>query len=116
MRGRRLCLRGPGESRLAVGRDKDFFDRTYYGALDRIAGRPYATIIAAGSDGQGAVRQVQRIATGWRLKPVVEPIIVITHAQTTEEILAPKRVPAAALQRAEELGAALAQGLAMGIF
>ena len=47
---------------------------------------------------------------------VVEPIIVITHAQTTEEILAPKRVPAEALQRAEELGAALAQGLAMGIF
>lgn len=95
---------------------KEFFDRNYYGVLDRIAGRPYAVIVAAGSDGQGAVRQVERIATGWRLKAVAEPIIVITHAQTTEAILAPKRVPAPQRARAAELGAALAQGLAMGIF
>lgn len=95
---------------------KDFFDRTYYGVLDRIAGRPYAVIIAAGSDGQGAVRQVERIATGWRLKAVADPIIVITHAQTTEAILAPKRVPPEDLARAAELGAAMAEGLAMGIF
>jgi len=95
---------------------KDFFDRTYYGALERIAGRAYAVIIAAGSDGQGAVRQVERIATGWRLKAVAEPMIVITHAQTTEAILAPKRVAAADLARAADLGAAMAQGLAMGIF
>jgi multimeric flavodoxin WrbA len=95
---------------------KDFFDRTYYGVLDRVAGRPYAVIIAAGSDGQGAARQVERIATGWRLKPVAEPIIVITHAQATEAILAPKRVPAQELARASELGAAMAQGLALGIF
>jgi multimeric flavodoxin WrbA len=95
---------------------KDFFDRTYYGVLDRIAGRPYAVIIAAGSDGQGAVRQVERIATGWRLKAVADPIIVITHAQTTEAILAPKRVPPQDLARAAEVGAAMAEGLAMGIF
>ncbi len=95
---------------------KEFFDRNYYGVLDRIAGRPYALIIAAGSDGQGAVRQVERIATGWRLKAVAEPIIVITHAQTAEAILAPKKVPAEDLSRAAELGAAMAQGLAMGIF
>ena len=63
---------------------KDFFDRTYYGVLDRVAGRPYAVIIAAGSDGQGAARQVERIATGWRLKAVAEPTIVITHAQSAE--------------------------------
>ena len=31
---------------------KDFFDRTYYAALDRIAGRPYATLVCAGSDGR----------------------------------------------------------------
>ncbi len=95
---------------------KDFFDRTYYGVLDRVAGRAYAVITAAGSDGQGAARQVERIATGWRLKPVAEPLIVITHAQTTEAILAPKRVPASQRARAAELGAAMAQGLAMGIF
>ena len=95
---------------------KDFFDRTYYGVLGRVAGRPYAVIIAAGSDGQGAARQVERIATGWRLKAVSPPLIVITRAQTPEAILAPKRVGAADLGRAAELGAAMAQGLAMGIF
>src|SRR5262245_44698584 len=53
---------------------KDFFDRTYYAALDRIAGRPYATLVCAGSDGQNAVRQIDRISTGWRLKAVCEPL------------------------------------------
>lgn len=95
---------------------KDFFDRTYYGVLDRVAGRPYALIIAAGSDGQGAARQVERIATGWRLKKVADAVIVITRAQSPEEILAPKQVAAEDLARAAEIGAGLAQGLAMGIF
>ena len=43
---------------------KDFFDRTYYPVLDQISGRPYATLICAGSDGHNAARQVERIATG----------------------------------------------------
>ncbi|MFM7420258.1 MAG: flavodoxin family protein, partial [Alphaproteobacteria bacterium] len=46
---------------------KDFFDRCYYPLLDQIQGRPYATMICAGSDGTGAARQIARIATGWRL-------------------------------------------------
>jgi NAD(P)H-dependent FMN reductase len=95
---------------------KEFFDRTYYGVLDRVAGRPYAVIIAAGSDGQGAARQVERIATGWRLKAVAQPMIVITQAQTPEAILAPKRLSRQDLAQAGELGAALAQGLALGIY
>ena len=99
-----------------AGLMKDFFDRTYYAALDRINGRPYATLICAGSDGTGAARQIARIATGWRLRPVAEPLIVCTHAQTPEAILAPKQLPAAALERCAELGQALAAGLALGIF
>jgi len=95
---------------------KEFFDRTYYGVLDRVAGRAYAVIIAAGSDGHGAARQLERIATGWRLRPVAEPLIVITRAQTAEAILAPKRVGRDELDRASDLGAAMAQGLSMGIF
>ena len=51
---------------------KDFFDRCYYPVLDRVAGRPYAAMVCAGSDGHNAVRQMQRITTGWRLKPVAE--------------------------------------------
>ena len=99
-----------------AGMMKDFFDRTYYAALDRIGGRPYAIMVCAGSDGQNAVRQIERIATGWRLRPIADPIIVCTHAQTPEAILAPKRIPPEELQRTEELGAALAAGVAMGVF
>jgi multimeric flavodoxin WrbA len=95
---------------------KDFFDRTYYGALDRIAGRPYATLVCAGSDGSNAVRQVERICTGWRLKAVCDPIIVCTHAQTPEAILAPKTIGADDLRRCEETGAAIAAGIALGVF
>ena len=98
------------------GVSKDFFDRAYYPALGRIEGRPYATMICAGSDGSNAARQIARIATGWRLREAAEPLIVCTHAQTPEAILAPKTIPRDDLQRCEELGAALAQGLALGIF
>src|SRR6476469_6654386 len=72
-----------------AGKMKDFFDRTYYPALDRINGRPYAALICAGSDGSNAARQIERIATGWRLKAIADPIIVCTHAQSPEEILRP---------------------------
>jgi multimeric flavodoxin WrbA len=95
---------------------KDFFDRIYYAALERINGRPYALLICAGTDGTGAVRQIQRIATGLRLKEVAPPVIVITRAQTPEAILAPKRIAQADLDRCYETGAAFAAALASGIF
>ncbi len=98
------------------GQLKDFFDRCYYPALDRITGRPYALLVCAGSDGSNAVRQVQRIATGWRLNAVADPIIVCTHAQTPEAILAPKQLRAPDLARCRDLGATLACGLELGIF
>jgi NADPH-dependent FMN reductase len=99
-----------------AGRMKDFFDRTYYPALDRINGRPYATLVCAGSDGQSTVRQIARIATGWRLRPVAAPLIVRTHAQTPEAILAPKTIGSADLTGCREIGAAMAIGMAAGIF
>jgi multimeric flavodoxin WrbA len=95
---------------------KDFFDRTYYPVLDRINGRPYAAMICAGSDGRSAAQQLERIATGWRLKAIAPALIVCTHAQTPAEILGPKRVEPAELTRCEELGATLAAGIALGIF
>lgn len=98
------------------GRMKDFFDRIYYGVLDKVNGRPYAAIIAAGTDGEGAARQIQRIATGLRLKEIASPLIVRNGAQTPEQILAPKQVPETELNRARELGAAIAAGLATGVF
>ena len=95
---------------------KDFFDRTFYAALDRIIGRPYAALICAGSDGGNAARQIARIATGWRLKPIAEPLIVCTHAQTPEAILAPKIISDADLARCEEIGGGIAAGLTFGIY
>jgi len=98
------------------GQMKDFFDRTYYAALDRLNGRPYGLLICAGSDGRQAAEQIARIATGWRLRAVAEPVIVCTHAQTPERILRPKQIEASELARCAELGATLAAGVAMGIF
>ena len=106
----------PENLAMMSGMMKDFFDRTYYPALDRIVGRPYAILICAGSDGENAARQIQRIATGWRLKEIAEPIIVCTHAQTPEAILAPKQIGEFDLNRCEEIGATLAAGLALSIY
>jgi len=106
----------PENLAMMSGMMKDFFDRTYYPVLDRIVGRPYATLICAGSDGENAARQIQRIAAGWRLKAIAEPIIVCTHAQTPEAILAPKEIGEYDLTRCEEIGTTLAAGLALGIY
>jgi multimeric flavodoxin WrbA len=95
---------------------KDFFDRCYYPVLGGIEGRPYAVMICAGSDGEGAARQITRIALGWRLKPIANPLIICTHAQSPEAILAPKVLAEAELAACRELGATLASGLALGIF
>ncbi|SHH33134.1 NADPH-dependent FMN reductase [Cognatishimia maritima] len=98
------------------GQMKEFFDRCYYPVLGKIEGRPYAQMICAGSDGENAVRQLARIATGWRLKEVQPPIIVNTAAQTPEAILAPKTIAEADLAKCREIGQALGAGLAMGVF
>lgn len=83
---------------------KDFFDRTYYPAEPLQLNKPYALLVSAGNDGRGAVRDVERICRGYPLRKVAEAVIVrgdITDQQ---------------LQRAEELGGALASGVELGIF
>ncbi|WP_338240957.1 flavodoxin family protein [Aurantiacibacter hainanensis] len=95
---------------------KAFFDRTYYEVLGRIEGRPYAAIICAGSDGENAKRQLERICQGWRLKRVADTPIINVGAQTKEEILAEKSIGEDDLEKARELGATLAAGLEMGVF
>ena len=83
---------------------KDFFERTYYPAQEQLRGRPYALFVCAGNDGSGAVREIGRIANGYRWKSVAEALIVRNPIKD-ENLLA-----------AEELGEAMAAGLAMGIF
>jgi hypothetical protein len=73
-------------------------------------------MVCAGSDGTNAARQIARIALGWRLRTVAAPLIVCTRAQTPEAILAPKTIDTKDLARCADLGAAMAAGLAAGIF
>lgn len=98
------------------GAMKEMFDRCYYPVLGQLEGRPYASIIAAGSDGEGAQRQLDRIARGWRMKRVLDGWIVNTRSQTPEEILQPKTVASADLQKARDWGAAMAEALSVGIY
>ena len=83
---------------------KDFFDRTYYPAQGKIEGLAYAVFISAGNDGRGALEGLRRIARGYPLREVREPII------------ARGGIDADLLERCEELGLALAAGLEAGIY
>ena len=111
-----LLFAAPENLASLSGAMKEFLDRTYYDLLDQCNGKAFATIICAGSDGEGAQRQLDRIAQGLRLQRVAPAIIINTAAQTREEILAPKQLTEADLDRGRELGALLGAGLAMGIF
>lgn len=87
-----------------AGMVKDFFDRTYYPAEGKTVGLPYALFVSAGNDGTGAVREIGRIANGYGWKTVAEALIVR------------REITPADLERARELGEAMAAGLAMGVF
>lgn len=87
-----------------AGATKDFFDRVYPACEGRIAGRPFAAFVKGRHDGTGALRQLGPIVTGLRLRQASEPIVVVGPLER------------AALEHCEELGAALAAGLALGVF
>lgn len=86
------------------GMVKDFFDRTYYPAQDKVFRKPYVVFISAGNDGTGALKAIERIALGYKFKPVYNP--VISRGALTPEILIQCR----------ELGGVLAGGCQAGIF
>lgn len=111
-----LLFAAPENLASLSGAMKEFLDRTYYDLLDRCNGKAYASIICAGSDGEGAQRQLDRIATGLRLRRIAPPIIINTIAQTREAIVAAKHVNADDLERGRELGALLGAGLSIGIY
>ena len=99
-----LVIGTPENFGTMAGMVKDFFDRTYYPAEGKTVGLPYALFVSAGNDGTGAGAQVERIATGYGWKRVAEPLI------------ARKEVTDADLATCEELGEAMASGVALGIF
>ena len=99
-----LLLGTPENFGYMSGALKNFLDRTYYPAQGRVDGLPYAVFISAGNDGAGALSSIERIARGYPLKPVCEPIIA--RGEVTADVL----------RRCEELGETMASGVAWGIF
>ncbi|GAC1627476.1 MAG: NAD(P)H-dependent oxidoreductase [Nevskia sp.] len=86
------------------GAVKDFMDRTYYPAEGRVDGLPYAVFVAAGNDGSGAVRAIERIALGYKWKAVCAPLLL--RGEIDDE----------GRERCRELGRTMAAGLAVGMF
>jgi multimeric flavodoxin WrbA len=83
---------------------KDFFERVYYPLLEETSGLPYALFVKASTDGDGAVRSVERIVAGLRWKLVMPPVVVVGDLGPDD------------LERCRELGATVAAGLEAGIF
>lgn len=99
-----LLLVAAENSGALSGGMKDFLDRTFYPAIARELVLPYTFLASAGNDGRGAVKQLQRIMSGFPFPVAAEPLIMRGE------------VTAAHLRDSKELGAAFAAGLAMGIF
>lgn len=89
-----------------AGAIKDLFDRTYEELKDnnKVYKKPYAIVVSAGNDGQGALTSIERIIRGLRFKKVQNPII--WKGGVTEEILT----------KCYELGRTIAEGVKAGIF
>jgi multimeric flavodoxin WrbA len=104
LRADALLIGSPENFGSLAGAVKDFFDRTYYPAQEQGIHLPYAVFISAGNDGSGAVRQIERIAVGFPLKKIAEPLLCVGPADE------------AILQACDELGQAAAAGLSMGIY
>lgn len=99
-----LLLGTPENFGYMSGAMKDFMDRTYYPAEGKTVGLPYAVFIGCENDGSGAVRAIERIATGYGWNRVAEPLI--SRGAPAPDTLA----------RARELGQTLAAGLSMSLF
>jgi flavorubredoxin len=86
------------------GMVKDFFDRTFYLAQEKVFRKPFVVFISAGNDGTGALKAIERIALGYKFKTVYNP--VIAKGVITEKIL----------EQCRELGGTIAGGCQMGIY
>ena len=99
-----LILGTPENFGYMSGMMKDFLERIFYACEGKVNGRPWALFVGAGQDGSGAVASVERIVLGLRFNKVHDPIVGLKDL--TPEVLS----------KCEELGAAFAAGLALGVF
>jgi multimeric flavodoxin WrbA len=101
-----LCIGSPEYFGYMAGCIKDFFDRTYEPARQdgRIFKKPYVAFISAGNDGAGALSHIERIARGYPLKKVFDP--VVAKGPVIDDVL----------DRCRELGQTIAAGVEAGIY
>jgi len=94
-----------------AGQVKDFLERIYYPCEGRIEARAWSAFVCAGNDGMGAMRDLDRVARGLRLRKVHPGVI---HRSGRVALAHP--VADAALDQCRALGATLAAGLAEGLW
>jgi multimeric flavodoxin WrbA len=99
-----LAIGTPENFGYMSGMVKDFFDRTYGDAQEKVFRKPFVIFISAGNDGTGALRAIERIALGYKFKTVFQP--VVARGKITQEIL----------DQCFELGATIAGGCQMQIY
>jgi multimeric flavodoxin WrbA len=83
---------------------KDFFDRTFYQVEHKNINIPYCIFVSAGNDGTGAVSSIERIASGYPLIKVAEPLIISGKQVNSNK------------KRCIDFGHGMAAGLALGIY
>lgn len=88
------------------GMVKDFFDRTYEEGRSRreVFKKPYAVFVSAGNDGRGALAAIERIALGYPLKKIYDP--VIARGEVGDDTI----------EACVELGQTIAAGCQAGIY
>ncbi len=118
-----LIFASPENFGYMAGSLKAMFDRLFYacmadttalgGGVDSVlAGRAYAVMICAGNDGSGALNSIERIVTGWRMKRMHPGLIA--RRVGGEAGSSKGELRSADLAAAQELGAAVANAVAMG--
>jgi hypothetical protein len=98
-----LVIATPENFGYMAGAVKDFFDRTFYEVQGRVDQLPYAVVVRASNDGTFALAAVERIARGYPLRKVAEPVLWIGTSEAPTE-------------PCEQLGQLLAAGIAFGLF
>lgn len=99
-----ILLATPEHFGYMAGKLKDFFDRTFYPTENLTLGKPYALLVSAGNDGLGTVQAVERIVKGYGWKAIAPALRLVGP------------VKADYIEKAKELGATMAMGLANDIF
>jgi NAD(P)H-dependent FMN reductase len=86
------------------GAMKHCLEQIYYPLLDASVRLPYALVVKAGNDGEGAVRSIEPIMKGLSFQPIAEALVIVGEITDNDR---------AALH---ELGQTFAAGLDAGIW